>query len=220
MTPYRDPAAPARDRALLPDAGLLSATFEGLEPDRVPGQARAAEALLSWVAEAALAGPRGEDSPASGIVLVGGTGTGKTHLLTAAARALTAALPDGSASGGYRVILAGEAQLHAYTRACWARGEPMPDRLRRALSGSNRSWLFLDDLGTAAGDERWCQEMADILVLRHASPFKALTVVSTNVPLPRLEDHYGARCASRLREVLLRYGIDGDDQRRPRRGPA
>ena len=214
---YVDPAPPGRERTLRLDASLESATFESLMRDRVDGQDRAADAVSQWVEAAAVVGPGGEDAPPFGIALVGDTGTGKTHILSAAARALSARLPPGFASNGYRVILAGEAQFHAYARACWSRGEPFPDRLRRAISGANRSWLFLDDLGVSSSDPRWCEEMADLLVLRHASPFRTLTVVTTNIALPALEVSYGARTASRLREDLLRCQIVGADQRRPRR---
>jgi DNA replication protein DnaC len=217
VTAYADPAPPGRDGSLLPDASLRSARFEDLDPSRVRGCARAAEALEAWCLSAAGTQPDGSGGPASGLVLQGDTGTGKTHLLNAAARRLSALLPPGPASTGYRVILLGEAQLHAHVRGCWSRGEPFPERLRAAVSGRNRSWLFLDDLGTEASDERWCAEMADLLILRHASRFRALTVVSTNLTLPRIEERYGARCASRLRETLLLHRLEGDDQRRPRR---
>lgn len=215
---YAEPLAPGRERSLFPDAGLLSARFEDLDPDRVSGSVRAAAALAEWVPAAAAVAPDGTGGPASGLVLLGPTGTGKTHLLTAAARALCGVLPPEVSRSSHRVLLIGEAQLHVYARACWSRGESLPDRLRRAMSGANRSWLFLDDLGAARDDERWREEMADILLLRHGSPYRALTVISTNVPLSELEHLYGVRMASRLREMLLLYKLEGNDQRRPRRG--
>lgn len=208
--------APARDRSLLPDASLLGARFEDLDPARVDGTARAIVALRSWLRAASATRSDGTGAPESGVALVGDTGTGKTHLLTAAASALAGALGDGIASSGYRVILVGEAQLHEYLRRCWSSGDDA-SRLRRAIAGQNRSWLFLDDLGVAGSDERFAQEVGDLLLRRHATRFRALTVVSSNLKLSQIERVYGARVASRLFESLLVYTLAGEDQRRPPR---
>lgn len=219
---YGPVSAPGRERALLPDAALLAsgASFEALDAGRVDGCAKAAAALSGWCEAAARTAPDGTGAPPAGIVLHGPAGTGKTHLLTAAARRLSGLLPAEVSASPYRVLLVGEAQLHVYARACWSRGEGLPDRLRRAIAGQNRGWLLLDDLGAARDDARWREEMADLLLLRHASPYRTLTVLSTNLPLAEIDDLYGAhgRVGSRLREMLLLYRLDGPDQRRPRRG--
>jgi DNA replication protein DnaC len=193
---------------------LRSATFEGIDPARVDGMEKALRAAARWVTTASKTGVRGDGAPKTGLVLRGDTGTGKTHLMTASARRLAALLPQ-LEHPEYRILVVGEAQLHAYTRACWAKGEPMPERLRNAIAGKNRSWLFLDDLGTGAADVRFAEEMADILLLRHGSDFPTLTMITTNLDMKQIEDCYGSRLASRLKEMVLSYTLTGDDQRRP-----
>lgn len=212
---YVDVRAPARERSLVPDARLLRrATFEGLDPERVPGTDKALKAASRWCTQAARTGIRGDGAPKTGIVLCGDTGTGKTHILAAAARRLGFLLPE-LEHPEYRILCVGEAQLHAYTRACWAKHEPMPERLRNALAGKNRSWLLLDDLGTGAGDPKFAEEMADILLLRHGSDFPTLVIITTNLSMDQIEDCYGSRVASRLAEMLVAYPLEGKDQRSP-----
>lgn len=214
---YADVMPAARDAGLFPDAGLADATFEGYDESRVTGASRAVVALRSWVDDAAMTRKDGSEAPSSGVILAGPTGVGKTHLLMSAARLLAAHLPPDARESGYRIIVVGEVQLRTYLRACWS-SHDSADRLRRAIAGVNRSWLFYDDLGAAEGDDAYAREISDLLVRRHASPFRTCTVITTNLDLPRLEGTLGARAASRLVETALRYKLEGEDQRRPRRG--
>lgn len=213
---YLPPSPPARDRTLFPDAGLLNATFEGIDSGRVPGSDKAIDAMRDWCVHASRVEPGGSQYPVHGVGLVGDTGTGKTHLLSATAGMLSSMLPRSVVTSGYRVLLIGEIQLRSYIRTCWSNGTSA-DRLRNAIAGKNRSWLFLDDLGAARGDERFALEVADLLQRRHSSPYRNLTMVTTNLSLPQLEVIYGARVASRLFETLLVYKLNGTDQRSPTR---
>lgn len=213
---YAELWPPGRERSLWPDSLLVrTAEFADLDMGRVHGMDKARKALLRWTAQAAEVGIGGEGGPESGIILSGDTGVGKTHMILAAARNLAALLPDEVRRHNYRVLAVGEEQLHQYVRGCWSRNESTPERLRRALAGYNRSWLFLDDLGVAASDKSFARELADVLMYRHASRFPALTVITTNLSLDEIGEHYGERLASRLGSMLLAYPLDGEDQRRP-----
>jgi len=212
-------ASPTRIRGLprWPDAGLASATFDDFDPTLVDGGESALVALRRWASKSVDAL---NDSvamhPRSGVVLVGSTGTGKTHLLTATARIIAANVAFGTSRR--RVVLVSELHLREFVRASWRRGEPLDPRVPRLLSGDIFSVLLYDDLGAVGDDERFAVEVRDLLALRHASASRTLTAITTNLDLGEIEDRYGARFSSRLRESVLAYPLDGVDRRRARRG--
>ena len=197
-----------------PDDGLSEARFDGFDSSLVSGGLKARIAVEAWTEAAWRSILRRDETPFVGVVLVGPTGTGKTHLLTAAARSLSGEL---GRAGERRIVLVSELHLRELARSCWRRGRGLDERVRRLIAGDVRTALVYDDLGAASDDERFVAEIRDLLALRHASQFRTLVALSTNLDLSEIENRYGPRLASRLFESALAYPLEGDDRRSPRR---
>lgn len=135
------------------------------------------------------------------LLVVGPTGTGKTHYAYAVLRAL--------AETGTRSSWA------AYTAAdMYAQLRPRTGRDSEATfeSISGTDVLFVDDLGAAKLTE-WTEEVTYRLI-NHRYEQCRPGIFTSNVPPSQLRDALGERIASRLTEMCERIALKGDDRRK------
>lgn len=137
--------------------------------------------------------------PPQGLLLLGLTGTGKTH---AAFAALYAA-----ARVGFTLSIRATTvpDLYALARPS-GEGEAGFERF------ANADLLLLDDLGAAKASE-WTEEITYRLVdhrYRECLP----TIITSNLPVDDLKVHLGDRIRSRLAEMCQRVTVAGPDRRR------
>lgn len=149
--------------------------------------------------------PRVHSGPS--LLLVGRTGSGKTHQAYGALRALSV---SGAACDWLSVTAA---DLYAELR-------PRPridpeDEFRRF---ARASVLVLDDLGAAKGSE-WTEEINYRLV-NHRYEREMPTLITSNVDPTRLAAALGERVASRLMEMATQVVIKGADRRVSGKGAA
>ncbi|RST00943.1 ATP-binding protein [Streptomyces sp. WAC07149] len=162
--------------------------------------------VANWVDEIARAGrpgPSGTRGIAEGpsLLIVGPTGTGKTHQAYGAVRSLLAA--------GVRL------RWEAVTAAdLYARLRPRPglDAERELHTLARCPLLVLDDLGAAKGSE-WTEELTYRLI-NHRYEYLRPTLLTTNLPIDDLHTALGDRVASRLSEMTHRVILSGPDRRR------
>ena len=183
---------------------MRSLTFAGFVASR--------ESREAWVAMQRFA-----EEPAGWLVLNGGVGCGKTHLLAACANELLA-------RGRHPLYVVVPDWLD-YLRAAYGDDEELggyrADISERMLQAISADVLLLDDLG-AEKRTAWTDERLEMVVNARYNAGSPM-VVATNVPLePGLVEE---RIASRLRDVALSrvLVLVGEDFRlradqRPRRG--
>ncbi|MGK5496717.1 ATP-binding protein [Streptomyces sp. URMC 125] len=192
---------------------------------RIPAEYRAATCdhprVAAWVheiAEAAVApdrGGRGRRQITTGpsLLLLGPTGTGKTHQAYGAIRALTAA------GLGVRWQATTAADLYAEMRP--RPGADPETLLRRTM---RVPLLVLDDLGAARTTE-WTEELTYRLVNWRYSHRLPTLVTSNLAPVrtrethrdqPVLRERIGDRVASRLAGMCHQVALTGPDRRRVR----
>ncbi|MGA5631406.1 ATP-binding protein, partial [Streptomyces lydicamycinicus] len=173
-------------------------------------------AVAAWVREVAQAGrpgPKGAPGIAQGrsLLIVGTTGTGKTHQAYGAVRSLLLA----GVRLRWKAITA--ADLYAELRP-----RPGHDGERELMDLSRCPLLIIDDLGAAKGSE-WTEEITMRLINRRYNEMLP-TLVTTNLGMADLRAHIGDRVASRLTEMTDKVILDGPDRRRAiaaqRRSPA
>ncbi|MFF4346762.1 ATP-binding protein [Streptomyces sp. NPDC001530] len=135
------------------------------------------------------------------LLVVGPTGTGKTHYAYAVLRAIAEiGRPTGWA---------------AYTAAdLYAQLRPRTGRDSEATfeSISDTDVLFVDDLGAAKLTE-WTEEVTYRLI-NHRYEQCRPAIFTSNVPPTQLRDALGERIASRLTEMCERVTLKGDDRRK------
>lgn len=139
----------------------------------------------------------------SSLLLLGPTGTGKTHQAFGALRHLSI------------LGLAGSVRA-ASTADVYAKMRPRPgvDSEEVFSFYANANLLFLDDLGAAKTSE-WVEEINYRLV-NHRYENHLPTVFTSNVPPKELGDRLGERVASRLIEMTQTVVLKGEDRRRKR----
>lgn len=135
------------------------------------------------------------------LLLLGGTGTGKTYCAYAAVRALTAS----GVNCPWDAVTA--ADLYARLRPRH-RVDPEAEFERYLKVGL----LILDDLGAAKGSE-WNEEI-NYRLINHRYENELPTLITSNVPPKDLAGAMGERVASRLREMALRVVLRGEDRRK------
>lgn len=134
------------------------------------------------------------------LLIIGRTGTGKTHQAYGAIRAL-------SVSGvGCSWLAITAADLYGALRP-----RPGVDSEREFARFADVGVLVFDDLGAAKGTE-WNEEINYRLV-NHRYEYQLPTLITTNVPPKRLQDDLGERLASRLIEMADRVVLAGADRR-------
>lgn len=136
----------------------------------------------------------------SSLLLVGGTGTGKTHAAYAAIRALL--------TSGIRctALATTAADLYAALRPRF--GIDSEDEFTRYATANV---LVLDDLGAAKGSE-WNEEI-NYRLINHRYERELATIFTSNVPPKDLPVALGARVASRLFEMSSTVILGGADRR-------
>lgn len=161
--------------------------------------------VLDWVSQFH-AGPA--DAPS--LLLLGPTGTGKTHQAYAAIRAsVTVALP--MRSGGVRAPTWHAMTYAEMTASLRPRGreydtEAVLERYRTL------GLLFIDDLGAAKLTE-FTEEATYRLINGRYEDMRP-SIFTSNLPMHELKEAIGDRIASRLAETCIRVVLDGPDRRR------
>lgn len=186
-----------RDRAMQAVSARVPARYADATVT-VPEVADWVRALVAEARDARTTVPRIVSGPS--LLLLGGTGTGKTHQAFGAVRALAAS----GAVCPWQVITA--ADLYASLRP-----RPGVDP-ETVFDGVARvALLVLDDLGAAKGSE-WTEEITFRLInarYEHQRP----TLITSNVQPRELAAALGERVASRLVEMAARVVLRGPDRR-------
>lgn len=176
-------------------------------PERYEDAVVSEPGVVEWVrgVVAAAAGGR-TPSPVvvtgPSILLLGATGTGKTHQAFGALRAI-------SLSGvACRWLFATAADIYAGLRP-----RPRVDAEAEFDRYAKASLLVIDDLGAAKSSE-WTEEV-NYRLINHRYSHRKPTLITSNVPPRDLGSALGERVASRLMEMTTRVVLKGPDRRRP-----
>lgn len=172
----------------------------------IPARYRMAETndmlLIKWAQEL-LAGDAESQRTGPSCLIVGQTGTGKTHAAYGAVRRYVH-------GGGLRVVTpVTVADLYARLRP-----HPAVNAEETFARYANAPVLLLDDLAAAKSSE-WTDEV-NYRLLNHRYNAALPTLVTSNVPPARLHEAIGDRVASRLAEMCEVVTLKGDDRRRTR----
>ncbi|MYV97625.1 ATP-binding protein [Streptomyces sp. SID3343] len=135
------------------------------------------------------------------LLMVGGTGTGKTHQ---AYGAISTLIQSGC---GMQWTAANAADLYAHLRP--RHGHDSEAAFLRVIRSP---LLLVDDLGAAKPSE-WTEDITYRLV-NHRYERMLPTLVTTNLAIADLRDRMGDRIASRLSEMTTRVVLAGRDRRR------
>lgn len=135
------------------------------------------------------------------LLLLGPTGTGKTHAAYGAARALSVC--GVHATWRFTTV----ADLYARLRP-----RPRIDSEEEFEGFTRIPILFLDDLGAAKNTE-WTEEI-NYRLINHRYEQEKPTFITSNVPPKELGEALGERVASRLIEMCDRVVLRGTDRRR------
>jgi len=154
-------------------------------------------AVLDWVERYLL-----DPAVAGSLALLGTTGTGKTYQ---AYGALAAIGNSGRSPIGW--VARSVPDLFARLRPSSGINT---DTEYEAVA--NAKLLLLDDLG-AANQTDWTEEITFRLIDRRYVNCLP-TIITTNLPLPKLRGMLGDRVSSRLRQMCAMVTIEGDDRRR------
>jgi DNA replication protein DnaC len=163
-------------------------------------------AVRDWVQQLVVGAVTGTDrgavalSTGPSLLLVGPTGTGKTHQAYGALRALS---------------LSGLMCSWQFTTAAdmYARLRPRPkaDPEEEFRSIANARLLVIDDLGAAKGTE-WTEEI-NYRLINHRYEHEMPTLITSNAASADLRTMLGDRVASRLREMTTKVALKGEDRR-------
>jgi DNA replication protein DnaC len=201
-----DPAALlTQERADEPPLTAMDAAQARI-PARYQGALADHPKIAAWtraIAAAGRPGPGGAPGIARGgsLLIVGTTGTGKTHQAYGAVRSLLRA--------GVRL------RWHATTEAdmyAVLRPRPGADTERELMAIARSPLLLLDDLGTAKASE-WTEEIL-YRVVNHRYNEVLPTLITSNLAISDLRANLGDPVASRLAEMTERVVLEGPDRRR------
>ena len=164
--------------------------------------------VLAWVDEF-----RTDPAKSRSLLLLGSTGTGKTHTAYAALRH---AVSVATMSRAYvyrtpRWKALTHADLIASLRPRAAKDHDAEAELARLIE---TDLLFLDDLGAIKATE-WVEEMTYRLINGRYEAMRP-SIITSNLPLPELKEAIGDRIASRLAQDSVRVVLTGTDRRRKR----
>ncbi|WP_407288259.1 ATP-binding protein [Streptomyces sp. BP-8] len=177
---------------------------------RIPARYRRAlgddPQVIAWteaIAAAGRPGPSGAPGIDEGpsLLIVGPTGTGKTHQAYGAIRTLL--------SAGVRLRWEAVTAADLYARLRPRSGH---DAERDLQTLARCPLLLLDDLGAAKNSE-WTEELTYRLI-NHRYEHMRPTLITTNLPTDALRTALGDRISSRLAEMTERVILTGPDRRR------
>lgn len=134
------------------------------------------------------------------LLIVGATGTGKTHQAYAALKALLLS--------GISCTAAAETAPELYATL---RGRFNGNSDGDMLVTTRANVLLLDDLGAAKHSE-WVEEI-NYRIVNHRYEHQQPTILTTNVPPKNLATILGERVASRLAEMCTTVVLKGGDRR-------
>lgn len=172
----------------------------------IPARYRSAETndgqLVKW-ADRLIAGDLNGERTGPSVLIVGQTGTGKTHAAFGAIRRYVH-------GGGIRLVTpVTVADLYARLRP-----HPASNSEDAFARYANTPVLLLDDLAAAKSSE-WTDEV-NYRLLNHRYNAALPTLITSNVPPSRLHEVVGDRVASRLAEMCEHVTLKGEDRRRAR----
>ena len=142
-----------------------------------------------------------ENPKAQGVMLIGGYGTGKTHLAVAILRE--------TAEAGIPGMFVVVPDLLGKMKASFNLKDGKADELVDAAK--NAPLLVLDDLG-AENPSPWVVELIYVLI-NHRYEHMLPTVITTNCNGRELEEMFGRRVVSRLAEMTVPVNIRAEDYR-------
>ena len=145
---------------------------------------------------------------ATGLMLIGPYGCGKTHL--------AAAILHQSAEDGIPAMFVVTPDLLAQIRSSYRTGDGRADEIVDAAK--NTPLLVLDDLGAEKASP-WVQEQLYMLI-NHRNEHMLPTVITTNNDGAELEAELGRRTLSRLAEMTVPIKIKAGDYRMKLAGQA
>lgn len=154
-------------------------------------------AVLDWVERYLL-----DPAVAGSLALLGATGTGKTYQAYGALAAI-------GRSGRRPVGWTARSVPDLFARLRPSSGIDTDAEYEKVATAE---LLLLDDLGAAKGSD-WTEEITFRLIDRRYANCLP-TIVTTNLPLPKLRDMLGDRVSSRLRQMCAMVAIEGNDRRR------
>lgn len=154
-------------------------------------------AVLDWVERYLL-----DPAVAGSLALLGATGVGKTYQAYGALAAI-------GASGRPPVGWIARSVPDLFARLRPSSGINIDAEYEKVASSE---LLLLDDLG-AANQTDWTEEITFRLIDRRYANCLP-TIITTNLPLPKLRAMLGDRVSSRLRQMCTMVTIEGDDLRR------
>lgn len=143
-----------------------------------------------------------------GLYLYGAAGTGKTHLLVAAGKAI---IDQYSAA----VLYASTAELVARAKAQFGKGADA-DAPSPFDEAADAEVLLLDDIGTEKPSEWLLEQMYRLFNTRYNDGLT--TLLTSNVSLESFEANYDARIADRIHEMTTPLHCDGESRRRQNKG--
>ena len=203
----------AQDSSLLcREIGMLSGQVSKLLQDYGP-KTEAQRKALAACQQALAEYPR----VSHGIILLGPTGTGKTHLLAG----LIHAMIEKEFSRGH-LFRSDLLKLYKWHRvvSLIADYREVSFRDKRAIRNTARTvkFLVLDDLATENSKDFALDVLLDILDYRYEESLP--TFLTSNVGPEELSDRYGDRFVSRFRdaEKYERLLVDGPDHRKGTKG--
>lgn len=205
--PTRRPAS-EQEREFWRSQALTSAQRD---LNRIPARYASAEVdhpdIAAWVTavtDTAVTLSEGWREPIIGrgpsLLLVGPTGTGKTHAAYSALRALL--------SSGIRCTATATTAADMYASMRPRHGVDSEDEFARYATANV---LFVDDLGAAKGSE-WNEEV-NYRLINHRYERELATIFTSNVTPKNLPDVLGERVMSRLFEMTSIVALKGADRR-------